>query len=216
MAAEGGEALLDALLVADVGVDGAEDGHLGAGSAGTSRPDCAIRVSSPTVLSATVLPPVFGPVMSRTRKSSPRRTSVGTTLPVSRGWRAATRLTRPVAVERRRGGAQLGAVARLGQTQVDGAERVDGLEDRAGLLSDQGRELVQDALDLVALVELELVPLVVQLGHAERLDKQGRAAGRLVVDDALDLPLELGFDGDHVAPVARRDQGILHGVAVLL
>jgi hypothetical protein len=34
-------------------------------AAGILRPACAISESSPAVLSATVLPPVFGPVISR-------------------------------------------------------------------------------------------------------------------------------------------------------
>ncbi len=36
-------------------------------SAGTGSPACAISESSPAVFSATVLPPVFGPVISSTR-----------------------------------------------------------------------------------------------------------------------------------------------------
>ena len=39
-------------------------GTLESGSAGTCRPACAISASRPAVLSATVLPPVLGPVMS--------------------------------------------------------------------------------------------------------------------------------------------------------
>ena len=35
-------------------------------AAGIRSPACAISASSPAVLSATVLPPVFGPVISRT------------------------------------------------------------------------------------------------------------------------------------------------------
>ena len=51
--------------------------------AGTCRPLCAISVSSPTVFSVTVLPPVLGPVTIRVVKSSPIHRSQGTT--VSRG-----------------------------------------------------------------------------------------------------------------------------------
>ena len=67
VAAERRERLLDALLVADVGEDLFEDGQAAAGPAGTGSPACAIRQSRPTVLSATVLPPVLGPVIRRTR-----------------------------------------------------------------------------------------------------------------------------------------------------
>ena len=36
-------------------------------SAGIAMPACAISVSRPVVFSETVLPPVFGPVISRTK-----------------------------------------------------------------------------------------------------------------------------------------------------
>src|SRR5262249_62158373 len=48
--------------------------------AGTCRPDCAIIASRPTVFSATVFPPVFGPVMIKVWNRSPRWTSIGTTV----------------------------------------------------------------------------------------------------------------------------------------
>ena len=46
--------------------------------AGRCRPACAISANSPAVLSATVLPPVFGPVISRTRFGGSSSTSTGT------------------------------------------------------------------------------------------------------------------------------------------
>ena len=56
--------------------------------AGICRPDCPISVSRPTVFKETVLPPVFGPVTISRRKSSPSRTSIGTTFfGSSNGWR---------------------------------------------------------------------------------------------------------------------------------
>ena len=54
--------------------------------AGMCMPDWAIRHSRPVVLSVTVLPPVFGPVMTSRLKPKPRRTSMGTT--VAAGERA--------------------------------------------------------------------------------------------------------------------------------
>ena len=47
--------------------------------AGTNMPACAMSVNSPMVLSVTVLPPVFGPVMMRVVNSVPSHTSMGTT-----------------------------------------------------------------------------------------------------------------------------------------
>ena len=58
-------------------------------------PACAIRASSPTVFSVTVLPPVFGPVMTSSRRSPSSSMLMGTTWPPlafrfrsSSGWRA--------------------------------------------------------------------------------------------------------------------------------
>ena len=60
------------------------------------RPDCPMRVSRPTVFRETVLPPVFGPVITSRSNSSPRRISIGTTFfLLIRGWRAFLRLMRP-------------------------------------------------------------------------------------------------------------------------
>ncbi len=49
---------------------------------GIKRPHIAMRVSSPTVLSDTVLPPVFGPVITSVSKLIPNSISVATTLSV--------------------------------------------------------------------------------------------------------------------------------------
>ena len=58
-------------------------------SAGMCRPHSAISVKSPMVFSVTVLPPVFGPVMTMVSKSTPRLSEMGTTFFASMsGWRA--------------------------------------------------------------------------------------------------------------------------------
>ena len=49
------------------------------------RPDWAITASRPTVLIATVFPPVFGPVMTRIWNWRPRWMSIGVTWRGSRG-----------------------------------------------------------------------------------------------------------------------------------
>ena len=54
-------------------------------AAGMCMPLCAIKQSSPVVLSVTVLPPVFGAVMMSRLKPWPRRTSMGTTVRGSAG-----------------------------------------------------------------------------------------------------------------------------------
>ena len=78
---EGRERLLEALLVADVGEHVVEDRQLRP----LVRPGCAARTgpsspAGPTVLRATVLPPVFGPVTTRIWNWKPRWTSIGTTV----------------------------------------------------------------------------------------------------------------------------------------
>ena len=50
---------------------------------GTRSPHIAIRVSKPSVLSVTVLPPVFGPVITSVSKDFPSTMSTGTTLSLS-------------------------------------------------------------------------------------------------------------------------------------
>ena len=65
-------------------------------AAGIKSPHIAIRHIMPRVLIATVLPPVFGPVITKVSKSEPRRMLVGTTvLASSSGCRAFLRLILP-------------------------------------------------------------------------------------------------------------------------
>ena len=57
-------------------------------AAGIRRPDCAISAKRPAVFSATVLPPVFGPVTSRTVAGGMTLIVTGTAF-FTIGWRAA-------------------------------------------------------------------------------------------------------------------------------
>ena len=70
------------------------------GAQGIGKPARTISTSRPAVLSATVLPPVLGPLMIRVWHSSGRRRSIGTTVGApalvrsamtSKGWRASRR-----------------------------------------------------------------------------------------------------------------------------
>ena len=118
---ERAEVRRDRLLVADVGEDRRNTGSR-ASAAGTNRPACAISADSPAVFSATVLPPVFGPVISSTRRRRNhqdvdghrilRRRASRARVPIasrrdrppgiSRGWRAPRSSRRPSVDERRR------------------------------------------------------------------------------------------------------------------
>ena len=195
-------------------------------SAGMKRPVCAISVSRPIVFSATVLPPVFGPVMSRTRKSSPSSTSIGTT--VGRIEQRVARATQRDAVsgmavracssagpERRPVRAHVERQTRLGHGQVDRGGRLDRARDLLGSRADLVAERVEDAVDLVLLVELALAPAVVQLDDLERLDEERLTAGRRVVDDAWQLSSGVRAHRHDVAAVARGDDRVLEHRRVL-
>ena len=80
MRGEGREALLDALLVTDVDEDRRRRRSSPSVVGRDEQPGLRHQASSPTVFRATVLPPVLGPVMSRTRKSSPSSRVIGTTV----------------------------------------------------------------------------------------------------------------------------------------
>ena len=76
---EGAEAGGDRLLVADVREHRLEDRQASNPlSTGRCSPACAIATNRPAVLSATVLPPVFGPVITRTRSGAVSTMSTGT------------------------------------------------------------------------------------------------------------------------------------------
>ena len=188
-------------------------------SAGTNRPAVAMSDSSPAVLSATVLPPVFGPVMSSRSNSSPRSSVIGTTSPRNNGWRALSSLStgcsgRPRQRHELGGcGALLFGERRAGSRQVKLCQAFDAREQRVRLLADGLTQRAQDAFDFVLLVQTQCSPAVAHLDHRQWFDKQRRAAGGLVVDDAGHLATRFGANGDDVASGALRDDRVLHGVA---
>ncbi len=71
--------------------------------AGIKRPLMAMRVKSPQVFRLTVLPPVFGPVMTRVLNVLPSSKSMGTTRSRAiRGWRAFFKRITPCSFNRGR------------------------------------------------------------------------------------------------------------------
>ena len=81
MRAERRERARERLLVADVGEHRVEPTHRRRGSAGTGMPARAIQTASPRHLSATVLPPAFGPEMTRPCPPASRRSIATTSMP---------------------------------------------------------------------------------------------------------------------------------------
>ena len=164
---------------------------------------------------ATVLPPVLGPVITSARTSSPNRMSIGTTRPVSPGWRADRSSTSSVVTRLWADGAQLVAQPRPCDPEVERRQDGERLVERVGLSLDERRQLVEDALLLCLDRQLRLAPGVAQLDHDEWLDEDRLATPRLVVDDALDAPALVGADRDDVAAVAQGDQRLLQDAGEL-
>ena len=67
----------------------------------------------------------------------------------------------------------------------------------------------QHAIDFVLFAHLQFAHLIVEFHRRERLDEQRRAAGRLIVHDALNAAFEVGLDRNDVTPAALRDDGLL-------
>ena len=141
---------------------------------------------------------------------------MGTTRPLSPGWRADSRTTSvPLGWSRRgrRPSPRPGspwpptgrtAPARPGSRPGRPRWRRRGPTARRGC-----------ARSRLGLGDLRLAPGVAQLDGDERLDEQGLAAARRVVDDALDPRPGLGLDRHHVAAVAQGDDGLLERAAEL-
>ena len=150
-------------------------------AAGMSSPACAMIGSSPAVLSATVLPPVFGPVITSTCAGGTSTTSTGvTSVPrsMSSGCRAARSSSRPSPRDRGQHAVDLERVARLGLHDVERRRRVDRAAAGLAARPERIRQREQDAADLLLLLLLERDDVVVDLDGAQRLEKQARAARR--------------------------------------
>ena len=83
------------------------------------------------------------------------------------------------------------------------------------LTADEGRQLVEDAGDLLLFGGDRLAPRVAELDRHQRLDEQGLAAARGVVDDALDPRPGVRLDRHDVPAVAERHDRFLEGAPEL-
>ena len=110
---------------------------------------------------------------------------------------------------------ELGGELGLGAPEVEAGERAERLPQGRRVRPDDGRQLVEDPLDLGLLRDLRLAPGVAELDGHERLDEQRLAAARRVVDDALDPASGVGLDRHDVASVAEGDDGLLERTAEL-
>ena len=219
---EGAQRLFDALLVADVGVNAAEDAQTGVvrrqmqAALGHQRHQTG-------GLQAHGLAAGVGP-------GDDQHPGVGVKNEIDRDDRAAQQgvaralhvydaARRPVCRteghEDRLAGGHLLRVTRARQHQVQLGQHLHRAHDGLGFLADLGAQRRQNASDFLFLFQLQLAPGVVQFDRRQGLDEQGRAAGRRIVHDARNAALEAGLERDDVTPAARGDQRFLQKGAVL-
>ena len=148
-------------------------------------PACAIAASSPAVFSATVLPPVFGPVITSTCTGGWSTMSTGTTDGVLNSGCRAPRSSKAPSVDIT--GSMPPTDMREARPRLDDIE-LGGDVDRPAQVVRASAERVgqreQDAADFLGLLLLERDDVVVDLDGVERLEIQAGAAGGGAVDDA--------------------------------
>src|SRR5208282_3701551 len=185
-------------------------------AAGTCRPLCAMIASKPTVLSATVFPPVFGPVTTMIWNCTPRWTSIGTTertgstpvvVAATRAGSAAGRETSFVVHVRGRHPV-IHAVPGPGMDQVQLGHDRQGLEQRVRHHADLGAEPAQDPTDLLCLAGTEIRELSRLFRDRGRLDVDRLVGGTAALNRALELaPMVLGH-GQDVMVADHREVGV--------
>ena len=194
-------------------------------SAGSGIPDCAISTSNPMVFSATVLPPVLGPLMMSWRSLPSNSTVSGTTatpfgfrLRSSSGCRALTQHEMPWSAPSSRSFTGNAVVvlgkARLGELQLQFGQDADRGFQVVGMFADAAGHLHQNAMDLGQLFVQQAHQFVVLLDGFQRLDEYRLPAGRRSVGDALHAPALLGLHRNDEAVAANGDEFVLHGAAV--
>ena len=189
----------DRLLVADVGQHSSKTGSRARSAGRAGRTGGAAR-TSPSVFSATVLPPVLAP---RHDEHAHARAAAGRSGPPSRIEQRVARRDQLDVVGRLDGAAAPAARERAaGEREVELGQHLDGRGHVGCRGADLARQLGQDARDLVALVALELAQPVGQLDDRERLDEQRLARVARVVDDARHGAARARAHGDHGPPAA--------------
>ena len=179
--------------------------------AGMWRPARAISESSPQILSATVLPPAFGPETTRVWPK-PSSTSFGTQGRSPRtmsGWRARRRSIGPASVRSGWHGAQIARESGRRVEQVETGQDLQVGEDGRERFGHQRGQRGQDPSLFVGDLELGQLEPVVELDDLLRLDEQGLPRLRRAVDDPAHLAPRLHPHRDHIAIFALGGEAIL-------
>ena len=176
-------------------------------SAGTRSPDWCSSAASPSVFSATVLPPVFGP--RDHERAQP------TQVEVDRHGAGGVEQRMPrfeqahLAGDLHRRPAPAARERRAGDGEVDCAGGLDERFELDGARADRGGELAEDPRHLFALGDRRLRLAVVQLDHLERLDEERLPGRRDVVDDPGHAAPRARLHGEDGPPAALGDEVLL-------
>ncbi len=120
------------------------------------------------------------------------------------------------ALEVGRDGVELPCQPGFGVDEVYLGQELVGVEEFPLEWSDFGGEFLQDADDFAALFPFQFAYAVVGFHHFGRFDEHGASRGGLVVYDAFYLAFQGRGDGDDEAPVAHGGRHVLVHNAVLL
>ena len=198
---EGGERLLDRLLIADVGEDVVEDGDARAGLGGHGQSSLGHQAEQSDGLERDRLAAGVGSGDQDAAGVGGQgggdwddiaRQYVGIEQRVS--GRVEDQVARlpadPVeaVVLGRQRSVEFAAESGLGLGEVDLGETAHGRSDGAGLRADRLAEGAQDALDLALLLAPGFAQAVAEFDDRERLDEQRRAGGGDIVNDGGHLP----------------------------
>ena len=211
MRGEGGERLLDALLVADIRVNMLEQADLRLLVCRDVQAGSRHQAQKPQRLERHGF-------AARVWAGDDQRVVVvadgdvdrhGLVLVEQRVPRAQQAAAARALHEHRRRGVHLKRQLGAREDEVERDERVVILLDCIFIQCDLVRQLSQNALDLGLLAALEHLDLVVDLHDLLWLDEHGRAGGRGIVHEARDVAAVLGLDRHNVTPVALGDDGLL-------
>ena len=178
-----------------------------ASSAGGRRPHWCSTAASPSVFSATVLPPVFGPLITSARRL-PSSRSIGTAdARSSSGCRAPRRTTS--SARRHERSAPAARERAAGDHEVELGGRADERDQRLRLGGDERGEVAEDPRHLVALGDLGLAQPVRVLDGRERLDEERLPRAGRVVHDPGHAPAGRRLQRQHGAAAALGDEVVL-------
>ena len=212
---EGGQALLDALLIAHIRQNAVEHLHGALVSGGDVQPALGHQTQKPDGFQRHRLAAGVGPGDDQRVEGRPQRHGDGHSL-----GRVQQRMPRPAQVDaalfphlrppRVHGVAQL----RPGEDGIQLHQQVVVVQDVLPLGGALAGQNAEDAVDLLLLPGLQFLQFVVGLHHAHRLDEQRRAGGGDVMHQSRQTALALRLHRHDEPPVPLGDQRLLQYLGV--